>query len=210
MSTDSVLEVELPKPESNVVVASQQGFSSETVGGRVRVTFQLVEFQDSPVVDAALNGLWKDTAPDAQELSGSGGPQCRIMANDEISKMMAGLQNQGLAKCYRLWQKDVLGGQCETWGTGSVPAGLEIEATATVHANQRVKVWFNSNPMAAMGADQKLVIAGPTTSGTVTEITRVPFLGDIPAIGPMFFSKQTHRKEVHKALYVVTAETISE
>ncbi len=209
-ATATVPETELSKRESNVVVASQQTASRETDGRRIRVTFQLVEFQDSRAVDAALNGLWKDTASDAKETSGSLESQSRIVAHEEISTMIAGLKPQGLAKCNQPWKKDVLSGHGEKWGTGFVPAGREIAVTATVQADDRVEVSFNANPAAAIGTDQRLVIAGPTTTGTVTEITQVPFLGDIPVIGPMYFSKQIRRKEIHKSLYVVTAEIISE
>lgn len=174
------------------------------------MTFQLVEFQDSPAVDAAINGLSKEAASEAKETSGSLQSQSSIMTNEEISTMIAGLKTQGLAKCYGPWKKDILIGQCEAWGTGSVPAGREIAAIATVQSDNRVKVSLDSKPTAAIGTDQSLVVTGPTTTGTATEITQVPFFGDIPVIGPKYFSKQIRRKEVHKSLYVVTAEIIPE
>lgn len=61
-----------------------------------------------------------------------------------------------------------------------------------------------------IGTDQILVIAGRTTTGKVTEVTRVPLLGDVPVIGPMFFSKAIRRKEVHKSMHLVTTEVVSE
>lgn len=207
----SVPKKEDSKRDSNVAVASHQASSSATDERRVRVTIQFVEFQESPTVDAALQGLWKEAASDAKESSGSLESQSTIVVDDEISTLISDLENQGLAKRYRPWKKDVLSGQRETWGSDTRPAGREITATATVRSDDCVEVSFNSNPTtAAFGNDQNLVIAGPTTTGTVTEITQIPFLGDIPIIGPRYFNKITSRKEVHKSLYLVTAEVISE
>ncbi len=55
---------------------------------------------------------------------------------------------------------------------------------------------------------QTLVIAGLTSAGTLTEVTRVPVLGDIPLMGRLFSSRKTSAIET-ELVVVITPEIIT-
>jgi hypothetical protein len=55
---------------------------------------------------------------------------------------------------------------------------------------------------------QTLVIAGLTSAGTLTEVTRVPVLGDIPLMGRLFSSRKTSAIET-ELVVVITPEIVT-
>jgi hypothetical protein len=55
---------------------------------------------------------------------------------------------------------------------------------------------------------QTLVLAGLTSAGTLTEVTRVPVLGDIPVMGRLFSSRKTSAIET-ELVVVITPEIIA-
>jgi Flp pilus assembly secretin CpaC len=55
---------------------------------------------------------------------------------------------------------------------------------------------------------QTLVLAGHPTYRTMTQVQRIPMLGNIPFIGPSFFSSKTATREKHQLLVVITPEIV--
>ncbi|MBS0203407.1 MAG: pilus assembly protein N-terminal domain-containing protein [Planctomycetes bacterium] len=53
---------------------------------------------------------------------------------------------------------------------------------------------------------QTLALAGLLSHGTQTEVSRIPLLGDIPTIGPLFFSTKKSIVEENELLVLVTPE----
>lgn len=224
----STLKHEPAERDSNVVLASHQNSDGGSNEHHIRLTVKLVEFLGSPEVDAALKDLWSDASADAENPTDRAVAKCRVMSSGEISKLIAGLEKQGLAKSFAWWKKDVASGQPDTWGAGHFPAGLEFRATPTVQPDNRIQVAFkvptvlkNSSPTSNRSDDlgsnliidefrdgQALVVAGPISIRVQAEVTRVPYLGDIPFVGDQYFSKRTFRKQTIGTLYLVTAEMV--
>jgi pilus assembly protein CpaC len=55
---------------------------------------------------------------------------------------------------------------------------------------------------------QTLALAGLLSHGTQTEVSRIPLLGDIPTIGPLFFSTKKNVTEENELLVLVTPEIV--
>lgn len=59
-----------------------------------------------------------------------------------------------------------------------------------------------------MREGQTLALAGLLSHRQVTEVTRIPFLGDIPTIGPLLFSSKESTMEENELLILITPEIV--
>ncbi len=59
-----------------------------------------------------------------------------------------------------------------------------------------------------MREGQTFAIAGLLSHKTLTEVTRIPFLGDIPKIGPLLFSSKHSTQEENELLILITPEIV--
>lgn len=59
-----------------------------------------------------------------------------------------------------------------------------------------------------MREGQTFAIAGLLSHKTLTEVTRIPFLGDIPKIGPLLFSNKRSTQEENELLILITPEIV--
>ncbi len=102
--------------------------------------------------------------------------------------------------------------------------GTTLEATAVIRQNDILALSLiveNTTSSVAGGMSsrriqsnteihdgQTLVLAGLTSAGTLTEVTRVPVLGDIPLMGRLFSSRKTSAVET-ELVVVITPEIIT-
>uniref|UniRef100_A0A7C2K1H0 Type II and III secretion system protein n=1 Tax=Schlesneria paludicola TaxID=360056 RepID=A0A7C2K1H0_9PLAN len=59
-----------------------------------------------------------------------------------------------------------------------------------------------------MREGQTLALAGLLSHRTVTEVTRIPWLGDIPHLGPLLFSNKRSTQEENELLILITPEIV--
>lgn len=59
-----------------------------------------------------------------------------------------------------------------------------------------------------MREGQTLALAGLLSHRTVTTVTRIPFLGDIPKVGPLLFSTKQSTQEENELLILITPEIV--
>ena len=59
-----------------------------------------------------------------------------------------------------------------------------------------------------MREGQTLALAGLLSHRAVTTVTRIPFLGDIPKVGPLLFSSKTATTEENELLILITPEIV--
>lgn len=59
-----------------------------------------------------------------------------------------------------------------------------------------------------MREGQTLALAGLLSHRTVTEVTRIPWLGDIPKVGPLLFSTKRSTQEENELLILITPEIV--
>lgn len=59
-----------------------------------------------------------------------------------------------------------------------------------------------------MREGQTLALAGLLSHRTVTEVTRIPFLGDLPKVGPLLFSSKRSSQEENELLILITPEIV--
>lgn len=210
------------KPDSGVVTVSHQTSDVDPKGKRLRLTVTFVEFQSSPQVDAFLDRLWGEPAPGAP--ASTTAVKSTVMAREEIQKSLNALQNQGLARIVPEQSRQVVDAQPDIWSAPVIPAEVDIVLTPTVRSDDVVRLAFKGQPatnarQVTIGTDevtaevsnnQVFVVAGPITTGTAVEISRLPFVGELPVVGPMYFSKRKIRTEVHKSLFLISAKVPDE
>ncbi len=184
----------------------------------ISIQIQMVEFQDQPMVDTALEQLWGDIAASPSS-TGNAPPlaRSRIVATKEISATLNSLASQGMALVRAGTPRSLPDGRSSQWTDA-----VKWEVTPTIRAKDLIDVslagelWKRSasgnalvwkiTTAAELRPGETLVVEGQESHGFNTEISRIPLLGDIPLVGPLVFSKKTTRKETHKSLYLITAE----
>lgn len=103
----------------------------------------------------------------------------------------------------------------ETWFVGTI-----VEATAQVEKDGLIRMSvMGSYQDDSRGArriqtavelydSQSVVLAGLQSYGTVTEVSRIPVLGDIPIVGPLMFSTKKTKQVTTELVCVISAEII--
>jgi hypothetical protein len=202
---DPVPVSESVQVESVVVPARHEVAADEP---RVRIHLRMVEMYSRGPFPKELPDLWS-----SKETS-------RVFSTDEILAAVAEADKTGMARCRASADPEVASGQ--TWDfdlQGSVVGGVTV--TPTIGSDGLVQISFvapqdkpkteQTEPLETkidLRENETMVVTGPTSHGWSTEISRFPIVGDIPVVGPMFFSAKKMTKESSKTMFLLSWETI--
>jgi hypothetical protein len=193
-------------PVESVVVPVRHEVASDEP--RVRIHLTMVAIRGRGFFPKELPDLWS-----SKETS-------RVFSTDEIQAAVAEAEKTGMARG-RAWEDlEVASGQTGDWDSkGGAIGGVTV--TPTIGSDGLVQVSFvapqdqpnteQTTPHETkvdLRENETIAIAGPTSHGWSTEISRVPIAGDIPVIGPKFFTTKKMTKESNRALFLLSWETI--
>lgn len=188
------------------VVLERKQLASD--GPKVRLHLTVVEFHP--------NAPFPDELPDLWGRSESS----KVFLTDEILAAIDRARLAGAARCRTLQDIDVASGDAGNWsGLGDADDGVII--TPRIRPDEPVQLSVVS-PKDASGNDttgptniklelrgnQTMVVAGPTLTVHATEISRVPFWGDLPFIGPRFFTTRKTTTETNRSMYLISCEVV--
>ncbi len=193
-------------PVEAVVVPVRHEVASDEP--RVRIHLTMVEIRGRGPFPKELPDLWS-----SQETS-------RVFSTDEIQAAVVEAEKTGMARGRAWADLEVASGQTGDWDSkGGAIGGVTV--TPTIGSDGLVQVSFvapqdkpnteQTTPHETkvdLRENETIAIAGPTSHGWSTEISRVPIVGDIPVIGPTFFSAKKMTKESNRALFLLSWETI--
>ncbi|MDB5345337.1 MAG: type and secretion system protein [Schlesneria sp.] len=175
---------------------------------RVRIHLTMVEIHSRGPFPKELPDLWT-----SKETSS-------VFSTDEIQAAVVEAEKTGMARGRAWADLEVASGQTGDWDSnGGAIAGVTV--TVTMGSDGLVQVSFvapqdkpnteqtiPNESKADLRENETLVVAGPTSHGYSTEISTYPYLGDIPVIGPLFFSAKKTTKVSNKALFLLSWEAI--
>jgi hypothetical protein len=175
---------------------------------RVRIHLKMVEIHSGGPFPKELPDLWN-----SKETS-------RAFSTDEIEAAVIEAEKTGMARG-RAWSDlEIASGQTGDWDSkGGAIGGVTV--TPTIGSDGLVRVSFvapqdkpnteQTTPHETkidLRENETIAIAGPTSHGWSTEISSYPIVGDIPVVGPMFFSAKKTTKVSNKALFLLSWEAI--
>jgi hypothetical protein len=201
----AVPESEAVQVES-VVVPVRHEVASDAP--RVRIHLTMVEIQGGQPFPKELPDLW--TTSEA----------FRVLSTDEIANAVAGVEKTGIARG-RAWPviEVVSGEPGNCHAAGDVVNGVIVTPTMEPDGSIRVSIVppkgaTDNTPAAskagdaALGDNETLVVAGPTSTRIQATVNRMPILGDIPYVGSRLFSSRTFVKQSVMTMYLVSCEAV--
>jgi hypothetical protein len=168
--------------EESIVVPVRHEVTSE--GPRIRIHLTMVAIQGSQPFPKELPDLWNTREA------------FRVLSTDEIANAVAAVEKTGIARG-RAWPViEVASGEpgnCHAVGDvvngvivtptmepdGSIGVSIVPPKGATDNTQAASKAWD-----AALGDNETLVVAGPTSTRMQATANRMPILGDIPFVAP--------------------------
>ena len=177
-------------------------------GPKLCLHLKIVEFHPNVPFPAELPDLWSKSE------------SSKVFLTDEILAAIDRAGQVGAARCRTLQDIDVASGEAGNWsGLGDAVDGVIV--TPTIGPDGQVQLSVvppkdaagndstgPTNIKPELREDQTLVVAGPTLTGLSVEISRVPFWGDLPFIGPRFFTTRKTTTETNRSMYLISYEVV--
>lgn len=187
--------------ESIQPVAYQEPSKALLLGVPTGVQLRFVEFLDQPMVDAALSQIW-DQSPDSTAVRPPGPTQARtrVMSAEELATILNPLTSSGLAavrdSAIQMPQDLVRSLSIESQTKNDV-------ISITLSAN--CKNW-QSAVNTEFRRGETLVVEGPAAQAMFVEVSRIPYLGDLPMLGPSLFSSKKVCTVTQRSVLLITAD----